>query len=1351
MASDALRLLFELDVDSRSGTAGLLRFRKDITATVAAARRAITQPFNLPPIKLPTITSSSGRGQQFDTHVKEFRHIEAEAKKSARIQEREQARLNSAVQSLQRQRSAALIRAFKEEERAAVASSKAQERAAQQAARSITNAFRGVGSGLQSIGRTLTVGLTAPLLALGAASLKSAKDIDANVNTLKAFTGSAEAAERRLAQLIKTSRGTPGLTTNLAATLDAQLRTAQVTEETIDRVLPAIGRLNAVSKLPDAGRFTQNLLQLVTQNFEKQDLKELVGQSPLAGQLLTQIFNVDSPTNAKAIRESAKKLGLTTVDSFINAFAEAAARNQGLATVTESIGTRFDKIVDRVSVALRPLGLAIINAIEPFVEPVARLIERIGAAFDSLSAPVKTAVIAIAGIAAVAGPVLFVLGGLVTTITAVVTAIGAIASAVAAVGLPVIAAAIAAIVIVIARTVAILALLGLAWKTNFLNVQGLVTDAADAVLEAFDRIKAVIDEATQRILPTLQSITTKILGAITFLWERYGKAVVAIVGTAFRFITSVTEIFLRTFTDFIDLVLKLVDGNWQGAWSAFARIALRAIEGLAFVLEKLPALVLVAFVRLHQLMVAQAVKFALAGEQLAIKLVVALAARIIKGAPAIRDALVEMLTLAVSGLDPASIAAVLAAKFIAALQRAAAQGVTVPVKVGPTVGGEPSVGAGLLRQKRSPTGTDDSDKDKGADAATRRRIRLLEIEAEKVRTLTDAQLAREQIAFDERKKSLEDYTNDQIKAAGEVLLAQLAVYKKEREEAKKIRNESARNLALAEIGQKEFEVQQAFTTKVAQLEAGRRREELEAVKSHRQALLDIQEQADAAELARIEDFQRQGHVTPFDVANRRAEIEAEGFRRRKGELEAQQIEAGKNLQEQQRITDELNKLNDEAAESVRRNERLKREAIQETADAYRDYTIAIREAFEVAADASRNAAAISLSRLTARVLLTDRQRIERQFVIDRSLLAAEKRASDLRIDNAEREAIEKAKRSGDFEEKVLQIQRTFSALRLAEKKRFLEEERKLEEDKKADIQRSDPNSTRSLFGDTFADFGEAIRTTTEKAGVAISNIQVVLGSFGAAAAEHFAAASASAGNFVSILLDGVDAINAGLADMLQNWVLTGEAGSGALRKLLASTLTYYAKTFLIKALDNVGEGFSNLAKASAAAAAGNIPSSILYHDAAIKNFLSAAKYGLAAAGAAVAGRVAAGDSFKQKDTASRAINGGTDAEPRNRAFNGQLPVESSSQAAREGSGGFFGRVFERIEEVQQQTLAVQRQQMLLQGQTAQALTRIQSMPHGQALAIGAAENPAAVGQAVVNHSNSSGDFNETLQRNLGFA
>lgn len=1307
--ADALSLLFELTADGRPAVSEFQRVRKAFATEIAALRKTVAQSFTLPPIKLPTVQTTGGRGNQADAHVKDFRRIEAESKKSARAQEAEQRRLNRAVESLQRQRSAAIIAGWKAEQRAAEASLRAQQRAAREASRAIANAFRGIGPGLQSIGRTLTVGITAPLLALGAGALKSAKDLDANVNTLKAFTGSAEAAERRLAQLIKTARGTPGLTTNLALTLDAQLRVAQTTQETIDRVLPAIGRLNAVSKLPDVGRFTQNLLQLVTQNFERQDLKELVGQSPLAGQLLTQIFNVDSPTNAKAIREQAKKLGLTTVDAFFNAFAEAAQRNQGLATVTESIGTRFEKVVDRVTVALRPLGLAILNAIEPFVEPVARLVERIGAAFNSLSTPVKTAIIVIAGIAAAAGPVLFILGGLATAITGVVTAIGTISAAVAAVGLPAIAIAVAGIVVVVGRLVAILALLGLAWRTNFLNIRGLVTAAASAVLAAFNRIKAVIEEATRRILPTLQSITEKVLGVVTALWERFGPTVVSVVSTSFAVVTRVIESTLRLLTNLADLALKIIDGDWRGAWQAFSRIVINALDSLdQFFSKALPALAR-GFLTVNAFIFRQAVTFAQTAQQLVTRFILAMVAALIAGAPLISDALAKMLLIAAAGVAVGPIGASLMAGLLAAMRKAASEAPPIPIKVqAENVGADVGFEGGIARKKQPGPAPDE---EKGADAAARRRIRLLEIEAEKIRTLTDAQLAQEQIAFDERRKSLEDYTNAQIVAAHTVLTAQLAVYARERAEAQKIRNESARNLALAEIGQREFEAQQTFTTKVAQLEANRRKEEFEAAKAHRQALLDIQDEGDKQQLEKIDSYVERYLISYEEAEKRRIAIEDNARRRRRSELEIQLGEAGQNVEQQQRIRDEIKKIDAEIATSKEEAGNRTRRAIRATLEAELDYFQTLQQISLQTRQLLLESAQIELGRLISK--FGDRRIFRlRALELERKANEEEHNQRLRQIEQEKKDAEKRLEGVRDAEEKLLALRKYYADLEKAEKRRRAEE-RKKEDDDERDAR--DPfSSLRKRL--------EQFRFDIESTNAAILDSITSLSD----------QVSASIGAMVDAFRQAVIAN-----------ILYGESIGKALKAALAQQLAAISAEAAIQSLKHAAYALGSLAFGNAAAAA--------------KHAAAAAAFGALALATGLAGRAlskSAGlfDRGRTSNTASVAVGGG---EPRNRQIEyggGQAAVESSSRAVQEGSGGgFLGRLASHIQALQQQSLEMQRQQMLLQGQTAQALTRIQSMPHGQALAIGAAENPAAVGQAVINHSNSAGDFNETLQRNLGFA
>ena len=280
-----------------------------------------------------------------------------------------------------------------------------------------SSTIREAGESIQQAGVFLT-GLSAGLIAVGAAAVRSAFEIDKNVNTLKALLGSTGAAESRFAALQKLSQATPGLTTGLAAQLDVQLRVANATEKAINKVLPAIGRLNAISPLGDPRRFVQNLVQLVTQNFERIDLKELIGQSPLAGEIIKQIFSVDSAIDGEAIRAQAQKLGLTTVDSFFTAFANAAASNPKLANVSESLETQFAKIVDRVTVAIRPLGQAIIETLAPIVERGASIIEGLGNAFNTLPAGVRSAIVVFGALATAIGPAVVGIGAFIQTVGA---------------------------------------------------------------------------------------------------------------------------------------------------------------------------------------------------------------------------------------------------------------------------------------------------------------------------------------------------------------------------------------------------------------------------------------------------------------------------------------------------------------------------------------------------------------------------------------------------------------------------------------------------------------------------------------------------------------------------------------------------------------------------------------------------------------------------------------------------------------------------------------------------------------------------------------------------------------------
>jgi hypothetical protein len=376
--------------------------------------------------------------------------------------------------------------------------------------------------------------------------------------------------------------------------------------------------------------------------------------------------------------------------------------------------------------------------------------------------------------------VLFILGGIASGVGAFATALAAIIPVLASIGLPAIVAALAGIAIVVAEITAVVAVLGLAWQRNFLGIRELVTNAAAAVLAAFGRIRAIFQEATQRILPTLQSLTAKVLGAVTAAWERYGKVVVQIVGDVFAFVTGVTETFLRAFTNFVDLVLKLIDGDWRGAWRAFSRIVIGVMDAIIPTLGRLHRAVVTALATLLAFILAQAVRFVSAAQGLARQFVFAFAAEIALGAPHIRDALFAMLVVAAAGVAVGPIAQALVARLIAEMRRAAGEGLPVP-EVGPQVGGDLSRVAGIFnrparRRGLGTTTTTDTgaggrgeqrvarEADKLRDAIDKLNEQRIKNRIEDSRTAIDQQFALARDGLDREQRALEASFDDRLKS-----------------------------------------------------------------------------------------------------------------------------------------------------------------------------------------------------------------------------------------------------------------------------------------------------------------------------------------------------------------------------------------------------------------------------------------------------------------------------------------------------------------------------------------------------------------------------------------------------------
>lgn len=177
----------------------------------------------------------------------------------------------------------------------------------------------------------------------------------------------------------------------------------------------------------------------------------------------------------------------------------------------------------------------------------------------------------------------------------------------------------------------------------------------------------------------------------------------------------------------------------------------------------------------------------------------------------------------------------------------------------------------------------------------------------------------------------------------------------------------------------------------------------------------------------------------------------------------------------------------------------------------------------------------------------------------------------------------------------------------------------------ADLERENPLSTRSLFGDSFAEILERIKQAAIDAGEPISNLRANFEALAQSAADAFAQMSKDTGNFASFASEAFGTLAQGLGQIVESYVLLGATGPAVLRKLLAQILAHLAAEAAVKAIFELAEGFALLFVDPIAAGA---------------HFQAAALYGSVAGVAAVAGRAVAGDLFKPQATGTGTRAGG---------------------------------------------------------------------------------------------------------------
>jgi tape measure domain-containing protein len=272
----------------------------------------------------------------------------------------------------------------------------------------VERAMSRFGGQMQSIGSTMTQSITLPLLGVGAASLKAFADMEKLENGLIAIMGTSEGAKDELDKLRKVAEN-PGLAlpqvVQASASLQSVGMSADAARETITQFGNAVARSGggaeqfsgvtlALSQISAVGKVTQ------------EDLNQIKERLPEFARVMKEEFGTVTAEGINAI-------GVSSED-FITRSVSALAK---LERAQGGLGNTFDNLKDNVTASLAEFGKAINESLnlQAVAESLSKYIQGLVDGFKNLTPEVQGFIVKAALVAASIGPIIFIVGKLIST------------------------------------------------------------------------------------------------------------------------------------------------------------------------------------------------------------------------------------------------------------------------------------------------------------------------------------------------------------------------------------------------------------------------------------------------------------------------------------------------------------------------------------------------------------------------------------------------------------------------------------------------------------------------------------------------------------------------------------------------------------------------------------------------------------------------------------------------------------------------------------------------------------------------------------------------------------------------
>lgn len=439
----------------------------------------------------------------------------------------------------------------------------------------IGRSMQQIGGGMTRLGTGMTAAITLPIIAAGAASISAASDLEETRNKIRVVFGEMGDAVLEWAQNSATAFGMSRNQALTAAGTYGNLFTTM-----------GLGRAQASEMSTSIVQLAADLASF--NNANPADVLQAM-QSGLVGQV-EPLRRYGIVLSEAAVQAQALKMGLIGPNGELSEAAKLTARYaiilgqsttaQGdFARTSDGLANSQRIVKAQLADAAASLGALLLPYVVKFVQWVSGLIAK----FEVLSPQMKKWIVIIAAIAAAMGPVLVVLGSLVSTLGVIIPII---AAAGAEVILPIIA--------VIAAVIAVVALLVAAWKNNWLGIRDIVTGAMQWIRERisiglqfikmlwilygqqwWERVKEIwrnVMAAFGTALAWARGVVQDGLNYIHNMWSHHGSSVQTVVHGLWNIVVGIIKTAWQIIHGIIAVGVAIVQAFWERHGAAIMKI-----------------------------------------------------------------------------------------------------------------------------------------------------------------------------------------------------------------------------------------------------------------------------------------------------------------------------------------------------------------------------------------------------------------------------------------------------------------------------------------------------------------------------------------------------------------------------------------------------------------------------------------------------------------------------------------------------------------------------------------------------------------------------------------------------------